>query len=158
MNPAGFAEAHFATFPPKLIEPLIKAATSEKGCCPACAAPWVREVEKGELQPDHSQKTLPKQVNENGRAVPDIGWNREQGFAPNVLRPSKTLGWSPSCGCGGEPVPCTILDCFGGAGTTGLVADRLGRSAVLIELNPEYAEMARARIHKDAPLFAEVGI
>ncbi|MDH3914393.1 MAG: site-specific DNA-methyltransferase [Rhodospirillales bacterium] len=158
VNPAGFAEAHFATFPPKLIEPLIKAATSEKGCCPACAAPWVREVEKGELQPDHSQKTLPKQVNENGRAVPDIGWNREQGFAPNVLRPSKTLGWSPSCGCGGEPVPCTILDCFGGAGTTGLVADRLGRSAVLIELNPEYAEMARARIHKDAPLFAEVGI
>lgn len=51
----------------------------------------------------------------------------------------------------------TILDPFGGAGTTGLVADRLGRDAVLIELNPEYAAMAKRRIEGDAPLFAEVG-
>lgn len=50
----------------------------------------------------------------------------------------------------------TVLDPFGGAGTTGLVADRLGRDAILIELNPEYAEMARKRITNDAPLFAEV--
>lgn len=50
----------------------------------------------------------------------------------------------------------TVLDPFGGAGTTGLVADRLQRNALLIELNPEYAEMARRRIHGDAPLFAEV--
>ena len=50
----------------------------------------------------------------------------------------------------------TVLDPFGGAGTTGLVADRLQRDAILIELNPEYAEMARNRITNDAPLFAEV--
>lgn len=50
----------------------------------------------------------------------------------------------------------TVLDPFGGAGTTGLVADRLGRDATLIELNPAYAEMARARIVDDAPLFADV--
>lgn len=50
----------------------------------------------------------------------------------------------------------TVLDPFGGAGTTGLVADRLGRNAVLLELNPEYAAMAERRIHGDAPLFAEV--
>lgn len=49
-----------------------------------------------------------------------------------------------------------MLDPFGGAGTTGLVADRHGRSAILIELNPEYAEMARKRITSDGPLFAEV--
>jgi DNA modification methylase len=49
-----------------------------------------------------------------------------------------------------------VLDPFGGAGTTGLVADRLGRDAVLIELSPAYSEMARRRIHGDAPLFAEV--
>ena len=49
-----------------------------------------------------------------------------------------------------------VLDPFGGAGTTGLVADRLGRHATLIELNPEYADMARRRIAGDAPLFAEV--
>ena len=38
--------------------------------------------------------------------------------------------------------------------TTGLVADRLQRDAVLIELNPEYAAMAQRRIANDAPLFA----
>lgn len=43
----------------------------------------------------------------------------------------------------------TVLDPFGGAGTTGLVADRLQRSAVLIELNPEYADIARRRIRDD---------
>ena len=39
---------------------------------------------------------------------------------------------------------------------TGLVADRLGRDAILIELNPEYAAIAERRIHGDSPLFAEV--
>ena len=50
----------------------------------------------------------------------------------------------------------TILDPFGGAGTTGLVADRLQRSAILIELNPSYAGIAERRILGDAPLFGEV--
>jgi DNA modification methylase len=50
----------------------------------------------------------------------------------------------------------TALDPFGGAGTTALVADRLGRNAVIVELNPEYAALARQRITGDAPLFAEV--
>jgi DNA modification methylase len=49
-----------------------------------------------------------------------------------------------------------VLDPFGGAGTTGLVADRLGRSATLIELNPEYARLARERITADAPLLMGV--
>jgi DNA modification methylase len=57
----------------------------------------------------------------------------------------------------GCPVGGMVLDPFGGAGTTGLVADRLQRNAILIELNPEYAEIARRRIHGDAPMFAEVG-
>lgn len=55
----------------------------------------------------------------------------------------------------GSPKDGLVLDPFGGAGTTGLVADRLQRNAVLIELNPEYAAMAERRIHNDAPLFVE---
>lgn len=55
----------------------------------------------------------------------------------------------------GCPKDGLVLDPFGGAGTTGLVADRLQRNAVLIELNPEYAAMAERRIQNDAPLFAE---
>jgi DNA modification methylase len=60
------------------------------------------------------------------------------------------------CILAGSRVGDTVLDPFGGAGTTGLVADRLGRDATLIELNPTYAALARARIAGDAPLFAEV--
>lgn len=51
----------------------------------------------------------------------------------------------------------TVLDPFGGAGTTGLVADRLGRNAVLIELNGDYARQAEQRMRADAPLLVEVG-
>jgi len=54
-----------------------------------------------------------------------------------------------------DPVPCTVLDPFAGAGTVGVESVKLGREYVLIELKPEYAEMARARIHDEAPLFAE---
>ena len=46
-----------------------------------------------------------------------------------------------------------VLDPFGGAGTTGLVADRLGRHATLIELNPAYRDMGENRVRDDAPLF-----
>jgi DNA modification methylase len=60
------------------------------------------------------------------------------------------------CITAGCPAGGTVLDPFGGAGTTGLVADRLGRNAILIELNPEYAAMAKRRITNDAPLFVEV--
>lgn len=60
------------------------------------------------------------------------------------------------CIAAGCPADGTVLDPFGGAGTTGLVADRMQRNAILIELNPEYAAMARKRIQGDAPLFAEV--
>lgn len=50
----------------------------------------------------------------------------------------------------------TVLDPFGGAGTTALCADRLGRNALLIELNPAYVEIARKRLSDDAGMFAEV--
>jgi DNA modification methylase len=68
-------------------------------------------------------------------------------FPPDLIEP---------CILAGCPEGGTVLDPFGGAGTTGLVADRHKRDAILIELNPEYAEMARKRIFNDAPLFAEV--
>ena len=41
-----FPDAHFATFPPALVEPCIRAGTSERGVCAQCGAPWVREVER----------------------------------------------------------------------------------------------------------------
>lgn len=55
------------------------------------------------------------------------------------------------CVLAGCPAGGTVLDPFGGAGTTGLVAQRHGRNAVLCELNPEYAAMAEARIRAERP-------
>jgi DNA modification methylase len=52
----------------------------------------------------------------------------------------------------------TVLDPFGGSGTTGLVSDRLNRDAILIDLNPEYIDMARKRITKDAPMLVDVEV
>jgi DNA modification methylase len=68
-------------------------------------------------------------------------------FPPALIEP---------CIMAGSARGDTVLDPFGGAGTTGLVADRLGRDAILCELNPTYAEMARRRITDDAPLFGDV--
>jgi DNA modification methylase len=134
-----FSEAHFATFPPALIEPCIKAGTSEKGCCGKCGAPWRRESERAE--PSYWEQ----------RKNHDFSGRKTNAYSSNI-----TIGWSPSCKCDAAVVPCTVLDPFGGAGTTGLVADRLQRSAILIELNPTYADMSQRRIKDDAPLFAAV--
>jgi hypothetical protein len=49
-----------------------------------------------------------------------------------------------------------LLDPFSGAGTTALVADRLQRHGIGIELNSTYGALARNRIVDDAPLFAAV--
>lgn len=67
-------------------------------------------------------------------------------FPPRLIEPCILAGSRP-----GD----VVLDPFAGAGTTGLVAQRLGRDFVGIELNPEYCEMARARIEEDMPLFKE---
>jgi len=58
-------------------------------------------------------------------------------FPPALIEP---------CILAGCPKGGTVLDPFGGAGTTGLVADSLGRDAILFELNRGYADMARRRI------------
>ena len=52
----------------------------------------------------------------------------------------------------------TVLDPSGGAGTTSLVADRLKRDAIMIELNPEYAKIAEERLRGDAPMFVDIEV
>ncbi|MBG4377393.1 site-specific DNA-methyltransferase [Pseudomonas aeruginosa] len=58
-------------------------------------------------------------------------------FPPDLIRP---------CVLAGAPRGGLVLDPFGGAGTTALVAMQEGRRSVLIELNPEYAAIARNRL------------
>lgn len=70
-------------------------------------------------------------------------------FPPALVEP---------CILSGSAIGDTVLDPFCGAGTSGLVASRLHRNFVGVELNPKYAEMARLRIEQDAPLFNEAEV
>lgn len=58
-------------------------------------------------------------------------------FPPDLIAP---------CILAGTPPGGVVLDPFGGAGTTGLVAKNLRRDAILLEINPRYAELAKERI------------
>jgi len=60
------------------------------------------------------------------------------------------------CILAGCPEGGVVLDPFGGAGTTALVAERYGRNAILIELNPEYADITKRRLLADGGMFAAV--
>lgn len=51
-----------------------------------------------------------------------------------------------------------VLDPFGGAGTVGLVAERMQRNSILLELDERSVAMARDRITEDAPMLSEVSI
>ena len=151
VNPMPFSQAHFATFPPKLVEPMVKASTSERGECPECGAPWRRVVDRVATEPGVTGGAT---WAEGEHIQTSKGLTRGGGYGGGSV---DTTGWEPSCGhVGLEPVPQTILDPFGGAGTAGLVADRLGRHAVLCDLNAEYVDMGATRITQDAPLFTQV--
>ena len=56
------------------------------------------------------------------------------------------------CILAGCPVGGTVLDPFGGSGTTGAVAIENGRNAVLIELNPKYVELINKRLSQVQPM------
>ncbi|QXM18675.1 adenine-specific methyltransferase [Methanoculleus virus Blf4] len=129
-------EAHFATFPEALVEPCIKAGTSERGACPVCGAPWRRVVERLPVTGRNENKTP---------AAAHAAVKCSRAGESHV----KTVGWEPSCGCetqDGEPVPCIVLDPFGGSGTVAKVARDLGRSSILIEINPEYVQIIKKRL------------
>ena len=106
-----FPGAHFATFPPKLVEPCIKAGTSEKGCCPECGAPWTRQVEDTEAY--RRQKAIQRET--EGRTLESQGVARQFSNTPGVVADRTTKGWEPSCEHDTEPVPATVLDPFAAA-------------------------------------------
>jgi len=135
-----FEGAHFAVFPPKLVEPMILAGTSARGCCPECGAPYVREI----VRTGHVNRRETAHVPGHcGTKTDSTGW------APTRV---STDNWSPTCTCNaGPPIPCTVLDPFGGSGTVSMVAKRFGRDSVYIDLNREYVDMAVKRVGFDTP-------
>lgn len=174
---ASYPDFHTSTFPEEIPERCIKAGTSAKGACEKCGAPWKRAAEQDEtpqgwkptcrcfgaptvqvkkcpeckgtgLQPEEAQVTLSEFTEEEeqpeGEPVEVEACDECDGdktvevevWASNVIEPWPTE-------------PCMVLDPFAGSGTTGAVARKLGRSATLIELNPEYCKSIRKRAQLD---------
>ena len=126
-----FSEAHFAVFPEALVEPMIKAGTSEKGVCPDCEKAWERNEQ------------IIKHVGHKSR---EDEKHFKCGSGQHFSNEKKSLGWQPTCKCGKEPMPATVLDIFCGSGTTGVVAKKLGRNFIGIELKEDYCKLANERI------------
>lgn len=130
--------AHFACFPKKLVEPCILAGTSAEGVCEACGAPRRRITKQsggsiGKAYHDHSDNEI-----RGNRMCKEA----KGGYDYKV----ESVGFEPTCLCKGARMkPATVLDCFGGSGTTGEVATALGRDSILIDLQKDYEKLARLR-------------
>lgn len=145
-----YTGSHFAVFPQALPETCILAGTSEKGCCHDCGTPWVRIVEEFGGRDWRNDKMKPKGI--PGEMMGEGSNKRGQSSTPlNDTKQRITTGWKPACDCPEQdPVPCRILDPFSGSATTGMVANKLGRDYVGLDLNESYLELAQRRI-RDMP-------
>jgi DNA modification methylase len=139
INTESFPEAHFATFPTKLVEPCILAGTSEIGCCSKCGAQHVRHMVKTAQVDDRGKGS----TFDGGKTGARDGGDRTQAGDRFV---SVQVGWKASCKCDASIVPPVVLDPFSGSGTTGLVALANRCSYIGIELNPVYAAMQQRRL------------
>lgn len=152
---APFAGEHYAAFPPELARRCILAGTSEHGCCPACQAPHVRQVERqtGHAPPQYNGSSFQRGKTHDARAPLAAVGVGERTVSTH------TIGWRPSCACNaGPPRPCIVFDPFIGSGTTLLVARALGRHAVGLDLSYQYLhDQARPRLQLDALQAWETG-
>lgn len=172
---APYPGAHFATFPPKLVEPCIKAGCPDKVCA-ECGAPWERVTVR---TPNPSKGKNVGYDMTGGTAKtsnPQTSAGMHRNGANVAASAPVTVGWEPTCGCmepnlsdpryGDEsipdwdhprpaPVPGTVLDPFAGTGTVGMVAAKLSRRAVLIDLNADYLRQCLIR-NAQTPLGLEV--
>ena len=147
INTRPCSEAHFAVMPPKLVEPCLLAATSQKGCCGTCGAPWNR-VTKPIREHGLAEASYPKTdgldaQNGHKRLHMRLKAARAAGEAhDNALGGKETIGWEATCKCADATIqPCRCLDPFGGSGTVGLVAAEHGRDCTLIDLVPHNMEI-----------------
>jgi DNA modification methylase len=135
--------AHFATFPEEIPRRCILAATSARGACVDCGAPWQRMIKKKPME------------------IRRTDWGEQAGnrtaTSGTMISPaeSETIGWKPACKCfpGIETRPCLVLDPFGGSGTTGRVAVELSRRAVLLDLAyHDHAEKRTRQVQRRLPV------
>lgn len=152
---AGFKGQHFAVFPEKLVLTPILAGCPEFVCSkcgknreksfkteiPMDTAP-VRS--KGNFDDTHAMFTLHEKRN----------YLRELGIKGDAV--PHVLDGISDCGCGAEFKPGVVLDPFCGSGTTGVVALKNNRNFIGIDLNVDYALIAKDRIQKSTGVEARI--
>lgn len=129
----GTDDAHYAAWPPALVEIMVKASTCNKACA-ACGAAWVRQVER-EQRP-RGDAFGKKQIGKDF----DHG---QGGRAYMETIAVRTTGFTPACACAAGVGRCVVLDPFAGTGTTMSVCESLGRDSIGIDLG--YQELQQKR-------------
>lgn len=139
--PQPFSESHFATYPEELCETPIKAGCPEF-ICNKCgkAREKIFDYDKQERKKEIFLNTKYENTQQEREVRQGFDSSRKY-FQPIISSKGLT-----DCGCGEGFSSGVILDPFFGAGTTGLVALKLNRKFVGIELNPEYIEIAQERL------------
>jgi len=129
-----FPEAHFATFPEKLVEPMIRCACP-KWICKKCGKARVR-VTRVEYEGGVPLSGKELTYTDNNFSTRKFKGARGKWF---------TIGWT-DCGCNAGFDTGIVLDPFAGAGTTLVVAKRLRRHYIGIEIKAKYVEIAEKRL------------
>jgi len=147
INPQARSEPHYSTYPDRLVETIVKAATSEAGVCGSCGAPWAR-ITTTEYRKGYRSGHLGFAARGSTKGMCDMSQY------PALDKLTDTLGWRPTCTCGCQDVrPAVVLDCFAGIGTSLLVARELGRHAVGVEISQGYCQIAAAKLAGQAEEF-----
>lgn len=153
VNPKGTTIEHFASYPPKLVEPMLRCSTSDGGCCPKCGANLERVLKDEGPDLEHQKQCGgDAQGQYAGMATKDYEGAKVQN-ASDVkrrilagMRVKKTIGFSRGCACQMKaPYPCRVLDPFHGTGTTAEVCTNHGREYTGCEINEDYFKVSDMR-------------
>lgn len=133
-----FPQAHFAVYPMKLCRrPILSSCPAQ--VCVKCGKPRIRITNrKGEI------------VQQWGERKKKPWFNDKREMPQKVIKEGiyETVGWS-DCGCNAGFEAGIVLDPMCGSGTTLIVAQKLGRKWIGIDINRDYVEMAKARLRKE---------
>lgn len=168
ISTSSYKGEHYATYPPALVEPCIKAGTSEHGVCVQCGAPWERVVKRVFVGDEYNTREGKRQRLKNLTT----GGTEKVTLGRTQYVKRETVGWLPTCECyrtrnprkrarqdlqdswtgralqTHAPVkPALVYDPFVGSGTTLEVARALGRRGVGGDLSYKYlVEEAKNRL------------
>lgn len=175
INTRAFAGAHFATFPPSLVRPMV-VGSCPPAACSVCGRGWKHVVERTEdvdQTANGSRFDRGKTGSRDGGDRTQVGDRllvADRGYEPDCVcvpkqdavgnrtytgfnarwaeggREVEDKGYEEDYTCHAQPVPGTVLDPFAGSGTVARVAWELGRSSISIDLNPDYEPVMRERL------------